>query len=69
MNIWDKNLERKGMKVKINFTRPERVKDCHRKKYQLDMDKNVKRMAMRNKKDHIEKIWLRKQKWLQQEYA
>ena len=38
MNIWDKNSERKGMKVKINFTRPERVKDCHRKKYQLDKE-------------------------------
>ena len=53
--IWNKISERKGMNVKINLTRPERVKDCYRNKYQ-DMDKDVKRMTERDKKDYIDNL-------------
>ena len=53
----------------MNSTMPARVKDCYRKKYQ-DLDKKVKRMAKRAKKDYIENLAEKAEaKWLQQEYA
>ncbi|XP_078381429.1 uncharacterized protein LOC144664193 [Oculina patagonica] len=52
---WDKINERKQMKEKINSTRSERVKDRCRKKYQ-ELDKEVKRMAKRGKKDYVENL-------------
>jgi len=52
---WDKISERKRMKDKIDSKRSERGKDCYRKKYQ-DMDKELKDMAKRYKKDYIESL-------------
>ena len=46
------------------LNKSERVKDCFRKKYQ-DLDKEVNRMAKRDRKDYIKNLALRKLKWLQ----
>ena len=52
---WDKITERKQMKEKINSTRSERVNDRYRRKCQ-ELDKEVKRMAKRAKKDYVENL-------------
>ena len=51
----DKMTERNQMKDKINSTRSERVIDRYRRKYQ-ELDKEVKRMAKRDKKDYVENL-------------
>ncbi|KAL9962439.1 hypothetical protein ACROYT_G031543 [Oculina patagonica] len=50
---WDKITERKQMKEMINSTRTKRVKDRYRKKNQ-QLDKKVKWMTKKNKKDYVE---------------
>lgn len=50
---WDKITERKQMKEMINSTRTKRVKDRYRKKNQ-QLDKKVKWMIKKNKKDYVE---------------
>ena len=46
---------KKQMEEKINSARSERVKDLYRTKYQ-DLDKELKKMAKRDKKDYIENL-------------